>query len=121
MATPRSFETIVREMIASVRRALPEANTIPGSVIRETVVNTPASQLTLLSSDLVLISDAQTVGRATGTDLDRLAANFGLSRLGGTKATGTVELELLGLEEGVDMLKAMPRRKFDAGRFSKSA
>ena len=90
----RPLELIVSEMIRDIQAVLPSANVLPGSVIRETLVNPPAAQLSFITSALETIRQAQTIAEATGSDLDRLASNFGLTRDAGRAAIGELVLVL---------------------------
>lgn len=88
----RPLEVIINELVGQVQAVLPEANTLPGSVIREAFINAPAAQVSLLYEALDTTRQAQTISEATGTNLDRIAGNFGLTRDSGRTAIGRVTL-----------------------------
>jgi uncharacterized phage protein gp47/JayE len=88
----RPPELIVSDLIQEIQAVLPNANTLPGSVLREVLINPPAGQISQLYDALDTISQAQTIAEATGSDLDRLASNFGLTRDSGRAAVGELVL-----------------------------
>jgi uncharacterized phage protein gp47/JayE len=73
-----------------LRLVQPDLDTKPGTVARDLFVDAQASELAKLYSELRNISNLQSLSSAVGTDLDRLAKNFGLVRGTGSPASGTV-------------------------------
>lgn len=94
MVFVRPLELIVSELIREIQATLPEANVLPGSAIREAFINPPAAQISLLNEFAESIKVAQTISEASGSDLDRLATNFGLTRDSGRQSIGQVTLVL---------------------------
>jgi len=88
----RPEDVISDEMIRQLLAVLPEASTVPGSVLREAFINSPASQISLLFREVESARVAQTINEATGNDLDRIAANYGLTRETGESAIGSLTL-----------------------------
>jgi uncharacterized phage protein gp47/JayE len=88
----RPLELIVNELIQEIQAVLPDVNTLPGSALREAFINPPAAQISFLSEAIENVRIAQTVAEATGTSLDRLASNFGLTREVGRTAVGEIVL-----------------------------
>lgn len=88
MANFRSFSEIVSTIIQRLNLTQPNLDTKPGSVARDLFVDLPADQLAALYEALAAISEKQSLASAVGSDLDRLAANFGLSRNTGSVASG---------------------------------
>lgn len=86
----RTFTSLVEQMAASVQGAAAQLIDLSvGSVLRSLLEASAAAALWLQW----LILQVLTVTRAatsTGADLDSWMADYGLSRLGGTAATGTV-------------------------------
>jgi phage-related baseplate assembly protein len=77
-------------MIDRLRLTQPDLDTKPGTVSRDLFVDVQADQLSQLYNVLMEVSERQALATTTGADLDRLAANFGLSRNTGTSANGIV-------------------------------
>jgi uncharacterized phage protein gp47/JayE len=88
MATFRSFSEIVSTMLQRLGFSQPNLDTKPGSVPRDLFVDLPADELARLYSVLNLVSDKQSLGNAVGKDLERLAANFGVTKNTGSAASG---------------------------------
>lgn len=88
MASFRSFSEIVSSMIERLRLTQPDLDTKPGTVSRDLFVDVQADQLSQLYNVLLEVAERQSLATTVGTDLDRLAANFGLSRNTGASASG---------------------------------
>ena len=68
--------------------AQPDLDTKPGTVARDLFVDAPSSQLSILYDELSGVSDKQSLRLVTGSDLDKLAKNYGLIRKQSTPSTG---------------------------------
>lgn len=90
MANFRSFSEIVSTIIQRLNLTQPNLDTKPGTVARDLFVDLPADQLSKLYEALAIVSEKQSLASAIGSDLDRLAANFGLTRNTGSFASGIV-------------------------------
>jgi uncharacterized phage protein gp47/JayE len=77
-------------MIQRLSLTQPNLDTKPGTVARDLFIDLPADQLSRLYSSLSLVADKQSLATTTGSDLDRLAANFGSTRNTGSAASGIV-------------------------------
>ena len=88
MASFRSFSEIVSSMIERLGLTQPDLDTKPGTVSRDLFIDIQADQLSQLYSILLEVSEKQSLATTSGVDLDRLAANFGLSRNTGTSSSG---------------------------------
>lgn len=88
MATIRSVNDIVLNLIDFLRTTLPDADTKSGSVIRDLMIDLPASQIAILYDELGKNSNLQSLRLVSGNDLDKLAQNFGGIRKGSTFAAG---------------------------------
>lgn len=88
MAVFRTFNDLVISAIEALRIAQPDLDTKPGTVARDLFIDMPSQQLANLYIQLRNISSLQSLFASTGTDLNRLASNFGASRRPGTAATG---------------------------------
>lgn len=90
MASIKSFSEIVATMIERLNLVQPNLDTKPGTVARDLFVDLQADELQRIYRLLSVISDKQSFATAVGKDLDRLAANFGVSRRAGSPASGIV-------------------------------
>lgn len=88
MVTIRSANEIILSLIDFFRLAQPDLDTKPGTVARDLFVDAPAAQLSILYDELSGVSDKQSFRLVTGSDLDKLAKNFGLIRKQSTPAAG---------------------------------
>jgi hypothetical protein len=74
------------------RLAQPNLDTKPGTVARDLMIEAPASYVGLLYDELSSVSSQQSLRTVVGSDLDKLAKNYGLTRRQSTSSTGTVLL-----------------------------
>lgn len=80
---------ISQALISFFKVALPNLTTTPGSVASDLFIDAPSSQLALLYTQLSQISNLQSLRTVSGSDLDKLAQNFGAVRNQPTPASGT--------------------------------
>lgn len=80
MVNVRSTNEIILSLIDYYKLTLPDADTKPGTVVRNLAIDSVASQLSLLYDQLSNISQLQSLRLVVGSDLDNLAKNFGLTR-----------------------------------------
>lgn len=92
MAIFRSYNDLVLSFIEYLRLVQPELDTKPGTVARDVFVDNPSQQMSELYSQLRNISGLQSLFSVSGTDLNRLASNYGLTRKSGQVATGVAVL-----------------------------
>lgn len=92
MANILSADQIILNMIELLKVLQPTADTKPGTVIRDLMLELPASQLSLLYDGLADVSNLQSLRNVSGTDLDNLLANYGLTRKVASKSSGLVLL-----------------------------
>ncbi len=90
MAIFKSFNDLVVSYIEYLRLVQPELDTKPGTVARDVFIDAQAQQLANLYSQLKSIADLQSLFSASGSDIDKLASNYGASRISGSASTGTV-------------------------------
>lgn len=88
MVNIKSTNEIVLNMIDFIKVVLPDADTKFGSVIRDLMIDLPASQISLLYDELGKISNLQSLRLVAASDLDKLAQNFGATRKSATKSSG---------------------------------
>src|SRR5574337_293119 len=84
----RNFQDIVINLIEYLRLVQPDLDTKPGTVSRDLFIDAPSQQIASLYAEMRNISGLQSFFSATGTDLNKLALNYGVRRAQGTAATG---------------------------------
>lgn len=92
MVNIRSANEIILNLLDYFRTAQPDGNLSPGSVIRDLFVEMPASQISLLYDQLSQISNLQSLRLVSGSSLDKLAQNFGVSRKQPASSSGLAVL-----------------------------
>ena len=80
MATYKTYSQIARSMVDRLRLVQPSLDTKPGSVSRDLFIDIQADEIQKLYGLISLVSDKQSFATASGSDLDKLARNFGFSR-----------------------------------------
>ncbi|MGH7974973.1 MAG: baseplate J/gp47 family protein [bacterium] len=104
MALP-TFSQIVQSMITFLQGSRPDIATQPGSVVNDVVISTVANQLSAQNgtdssvySSIQYIQNLQAFVNNAATilpaDLDAIGNNYGLTRLPGTQATGTLTIRI---------------------------
>jgi hypothetical protein len=88
MVTIKSTNEIVLNLIDFFKVAQPNLDTKPGTVARDLFIDSPSSQIALLYDELGKISNLQSLRLVAGSDLDKLAQNFGATRKAATKSSG---------------------------------
>lgn len=88
MVTIRSANEIILGLLDFFRLAQPDLDLKPGTVARDLFVDSQASQLSILYDQLSGVSDKQSIRLVTGSDLDKLAKNYGIIRKQSTPSSG---------------------------------
>lgn len=101
MVRIRTTNEIILSTIDFYRTSQPNLDTKPGSVARDVIIDGPSAELSRLYEELARIRSAQSLRQSLGTDLDRLAQNFGAIRKRGATAFGTAVFTLNALESDV--------------------
>ncbi len=101
MAHIRSQNELILSILEFLRTAQPNLDTKPGTVSRDIAVDNIATQVARLYQELERISSLQSLRLALGSDLDKLAANYGATRKLGTKASGMALLTFSTLDSDV--------------------
>jgi hypothetical protein len=84
----KSFNEIVSIMIEQLKLVQPNLDTKLGTVSRDLFLDVPADQLEKLYKLVSMVSNKQSPDTAIGTDLDRYASNYSLTRRYGSPALG---------------------------------
>ena len=66
----------ILSLIDFFKLAQPDADTKPGTVIRDLFIDAPAGRLSLLYDELAGVSSKQSLRLVVGSDLDKLAKEF---------------------------------------------
>lgn len=88
MVNIRSINEIILNLVDFFKLAQPDLDLKPGTVARDLFVEGPSSQLSLLYDELGGIANKQSLRLVVGSDLDKLAKNFGLVRKQSTPSSG---------------------------------
>lgn len=105
MATIRSVNDIVLNLIDFLRTTLPDADTKSGSVIRDLMIDMPASQIGLLYDEMGKVSNLQSLRLVSGSDLDKLAQNFGASRKAAKSSAGIALMTFASIPAVISITK----------------
>jgi len=84
----KTFNEIVSIMIEQLKLVQPNLDTKPGTVSRDLFIDLPADQLEKLYKLISMVSNKQSPDTAIGTDLDRYASNYSLTRRYGSPSLG---------------------------------
>lgn len=105
MVTIRSVNEIILNLIDFFKIAQPNLDTKPGTVARDLAIDGPANQLALLYDEVSKVSTQQSLRLVLGSDLDKLAKNFGLTRKGSTFSTGVGLLTFSSIPSTININK----------------
>jgi phage-related baseplate assembly protein len=88
MVTIRSVNEIILNLMDFFKLAQPDLDTKPGTVARDLFIDAPASQVSILYDELSSVANTQSLRLSVGTDLDKLAKNFGVVRRQSSASSG---------------------------------
>lgn len=88
MVTIRNANEIIQSLLDFFRLAQPDLDCKPGTVARDLFVDAPSSQIAILYDELSGVSNKQSLRLVTGSDLDKLAKNYGIIRKQSTPSSG---------------------------------
>ena len=103
MATFKSLDAIILSLLDYIRIVQPDADTTPGTVFRDVAIDPTAQELSKLYVELRNIANLQSYSAASGSSLDRLAANFSAVRGAGSAASGVAVLTVASLDSDVSI------------------
>lgn len=103
MVTIRSANEIIQSLVDFFRLSQPDLDTKQGTVARDLFIEAPASQLSILYEQLGGISSQQSLRLVVGSDLDKLAKNFGIVRKQSTPSTGTALLTFSAINSPINI------------------
>lgn len=105
MVSIKTTNQIINNQIDFFRNVQPDLDTKPGTVARDVLIDGPASQLSRLYEELSAQSNLQSLRLSIGSDLDRLAQNFGAIRERGARSTGPALLTFNNLDADIGVNK----------------
>lgn len=103
MVTIRSAGEIIQSLIDFFKLAQPDADTKPGTVIRDLMIDAPSAQLSILYDQLSGIADKQSFRLVVGSDLDKLAKNYGLVRKQSTPSSGVALMTFASINAPINI------------------
>lgn len=103
MVSIRSVNEIILNLIDFFKLTQPDLDTKPGTVARDLFIDAPATQISLLYDELSTVSNKQSLRLVNGSDLDKLAKNFGVVRVQPTKATGVALLTFSSINSPINI------------------
>mgnify|MGYP003460721228 CR=1 FL=1 len=92
MARTKNLQTIIQDFIDFIKLAQPDADTKPATVIRDILIDAPATQLSAYYDQLGLVSSQLAFKDLNGNDIDNYVKNFGISRKTAVSSAGVVLL-----------------------------
>lgn len=105
MAVIRNLNEIIQNLIDHFRVSQPDLDTKVGTAARDLFVDGPSSQLALLYQELSSISDQQSFRLISGSDLDKLAKNFGVTRKAAYPSSGIALLTFNSIDATININK----------------
>ncbi len=103
MVTIRSVNEIILSLIDFFKLSQPDLDTKPGTVARDLFIDAPASQLSLLYDELSAVANRQSLRLVVGSDLDKLAKNFGVVRKQATPSSGAAILTFSSINAPINI------------------
>lgn len=88
MAIIRSTDEIILNLIELYKQSLPDMDTKVGTVARDLFIDAPSVEIAKLYDELADISNKQSLRLVGGSDLDKLAKNFGIVRRQASASSG---------------------------------
>jgi len=101
MVRIRSSSELIDNALDFYRTAQPQLDTKPGTVSRDILIEGPNTQLSLVYQELSSIRNSQSIRLALSTDLDRLGANYGLTRKQGQTSSGVALLTFNAIDADI--------------------
>ncbi len=105
MVVIRSVNEIILSLLDFFKIAQPNLDTKPATVARDLLIDAPSNQLALLYDQLAQVSTQQSLRLVIGSDLDKLAKNYGVNRKASTPASGVALLTFASLPATVNINK----------------
>src|SRR5665213_1684353 len=98
-----SVNDIILNMLNLLQLSQPNLDTKPGEVARDLIIDAPSSQIALLYDQLSQVSSQQSLRLVVGSDLDKLAKNYGLTRRQAVAASGVALLTFASIQGTINI------------------
>lgn len=105
MVNIRNTNEIISSLIDFYKLVKPNLDTKPGTVTRDVFISPLASQLSILYDHLSTISSKQSLRSVIGSDLDKFAKNFGISRRQASSSSGIALLTFASVDGNISINK----------------
>jgi hypothetical protein len=103
MVTILSVNDIILNLINLLQLSQPNLDVKPGTVARDLAIDAPSSQIALIYDELSKVSTQQSLRLVVGSDLDKLAKNFGLTRQSAVAANGIALLTFASIQGTINI------------------
>lgn len=103
MVSIKSVNEIILSLIDYFKLAQPDLDTKPGTVARDLFIDGPSSQIALLYDQLSAVADKSSLRLVVGSDLDKLARNFGITRRQSKTSTGVALLTFSSINSSLNI------------------
>lgn len=103
MVSIKSVNEIILSLIDYFKLAQPDLDTKPGTVARDLFIDGPSSQIALLYDQLSAVADKSSLRLVVGSDLEKLAKNFGITRRQSKTATGVALLTFSSINSSLNI------------------
>lgn len=93
----RSLSTIINDLVNYLKAKRPSVPTFVGTTTRDIIIEAPAQEFDRVYQELEHTQQLQSIEYASSmstSELDDLAVNYGLVRLTGTQASGTITFQI---------------------------
>ena len=101
MATFKSFNNIILDILDYLRLTQPSLDIKPNSVARDLFVDGQALQIASIYDKLREVAALQSIMNVSGQNLTNYGSNYGVSRKTGTKAIGTIVVTFRSLDSDI--------------------
>lgn len=98
----KNLTDIINDLIAYIVAKIPGISTRSGTVVKDVVIDSPAQEFESAYTEIdnvALLSSLQNYASFTTDQLNSVASDYGLTRLLGTKATGTIVFRFKALTD----------------------
>lgn len=92
MARTKNLQTVIQDFIDFIKLAQPNADTKPATVIRDILIDAPATQISAFYDQMGIVSSQLSFKDLNGSDIDNYVKNFGITRKTAVSAAGVALL-----------------------------
>lgn len=95
----KKFNQIVQNMINNMHDTMPDIDTKTGTFLRDVIIDPVSDEFSGLYAELKLMELRQSILTATDTDLDKLAANYFITRKTATNSYGKLRFYISNIDQ----------------------